>query len=233
MLAFGMGLALRPLPRTRRGLLPAEAESHQHRGELKLLEASIEHVDALTETLRNGLGAGLPSLRLVMADTEICHRTRGALLWVRLDHLETDEIAHVLKTLLSDPEFREPSLHAVIELAANGDVRSSRRLLDALEYEPGVAEAARPALWALLLSGPYDVERRALSQFAVHGTREDAQDLLRYFGSEPELFHLVQGAVENIRDRNGAHGLSIVAEQLDSTSGALSVLDSDEADKAD
>lgn len=160
-----------------------------------------------------------------MLDPEIGHLTRGALLWVRLDHLETDEIAHVLAELLGDPDLRAPSLHAVIELAANGDPRSSRRLLDALEYEAGVAKLARPILWSLLLTGPYDVERRALALFAIEGTREDGQDLLQYFGAEPELFSLVEGVVEHIRDRNGGHGLSIVPEQLESPSGALSVLD--------
>lgn len=223
MLALGMGLALRPRSRPRRALLPAEAEAYSRRGQPALLEAGIEHVDALTEVVQGARGAGLPALEAVMRDEEISHRARGALLWLRLKGLPPDEAAHLLERLLNNPEIRQATLHAAVELASDGDEVSSRRLVDALEHDPQTTEAGRPVLWALLIAGPYDVERRCLDLFATAGTPADAQDIFRFFGQEPELHHLVRSTIRGIHERHGAHALSLVDTNDEAPAGRLSL----------
>lgn len=223
LLALGMGIALRPRARPRRALLPAEAEASSKRGQPALLEASIEHVDALTEVVQGALGAGLPALEAVMRDQQISHRARGALLWLRLKNLEADEAAYMLRTLLDNPELRQAALHAAIEVAADGDEVSSRRLLDALEFDRSVAEVARPVVWALLVAGPYDVERRCLDLMGQVGLPSDAQDIFSFFGQEPELHHVVRATVQSIHTRHGAHALSIVDPEGEAPTGRLSL----------
>lgn len=204
-------------------MLPAEVEAGHRRRAPEQLAARVAHVEALTATVREAPGAGLDALVEVMRDPEASAAARGALMWVRMQQLEPDEAAYVLQALLTREELREPSLFAALELAADGNPASSRALLDAIEASPELASAARPVLWALLVAGPYDVECRAIAALGRAGDAEDARDLLRHFGAEPELYDRVRSAVRRIHERNGAHGLSIVDEDGLEGRGRLSL----------
>lgn len=223
LLGVGVLLALRPRRSPRRALLPAEAEAHSRRAEPALLEARIAHVEALTAAVREAPGAGLRELEAAMADSDTSPGARGALLWLKLQKLEVDEAAYVTQALLSKPGLRDPALRALVELAADGNPASSRRLLEVLESDAALASAARPVLWSLLIAGPFDIECRAIARLGDVGDAEDAKDLLRHFGTEPELYDRVRGATYAIQSRNGAHALSIVDEDELGDAGQLSL----------
>lgn len=211
-------------PASRRVLLPAEAEARAQaaRGARALARADLDRVRALEARVRSAEADQVRAvLEGIISDTSASAPARGALMRIHLE-ARFEGTTEILGALLSEETTRQGTLHALYEVAADGDTSSSMLLLRLLEADDALARLCTPVIWALLVSGSWIVECRAIDILGRVGKKHDAEDLTEYFGRDPELAGRALSAARHIRERLGAHCLSLVDPE-DGPDGRLSL----------